>query len=77
VSRQDLVIAEVDEGCDNILHLAAVVALHKQLRTVLEVRLTPEDFGFHIDHLDDGIALDYDSATGTVLLRHRQPRSDA
>jgi hypothetical protein len=66
-----------DPEAAEAVQMAAIVALHKQLRAVLEVRLTPEDFAWHADHQDDAIALDYEPATGAVILRHKQPRSDA
>jgi hypothetical protein len=70
-------VSSKDPETAEAVKLAAVVALHKQLRATLEVRLTPEDFAWHSNHQDDAIALDYDPATDTVILRHRQPRSDA
>jgi hypothetical protein len=67
----------VDPEVRDALHLAAIVALHKQLRAVPEVRLTTKDFDWHEAHQDDAIALDYEASTGTVILRHKQPKSDA
>jgi hypothetical protein len=59
------------------IHYAAVMVLHKLLRGAVEIRLTTADLDWHFSHLEDGIELAYDKATGDVVLKHIQRRSDA
>lgn len=56
---------------------AALVALHKQLRSVAEVRLTPEDFAWPEMNYTDAIQLSYEPDGDVIVLRHVKKRSDA
>jgi hypothetical protein len=63
------------EELSEVMIYAAIVALHKQLRSVAEIRLMPSDFVWHEEHQEEAIQLAYEN--GDVVLRHFQSRSDA
>jgi hypothetical protein len=67
----------LDDETREAVEALAIVALHKQLRSVAELRITKEDFDWHADHEAEGFEMEYDSSNGDIILRHRQPRSDA
>lgn len=67
----------IDPETKEALTYAAIAALHKQLRSVAEVRLTEADFNWHDANQDDAIQLKFDHETGDIILRHVKRQHDA
>lgn len=59
------------------LVFAALVFLRRELAKVAEIRLTPLDFDAWQTSTTDGVRLNYDEASGDIILMHESERSDA